>query len=87
MSLMEAFTSLFSHYWTVSPVCNAPPDSQCSCSSKEFKGAECEVKRVRSTAQAAFSVVIVNVLKLEFDNEIKRTHERSEADKLRGTFI
>lgn len=54
MSLMEAFTSLFSHYWTVSPVCNAPPDSQCSCSSKEFKGAECEVKHFRSTAQAAF---------------------------------
>lgn len=54
MSLMEAFTSLFSHYWTVSPVCNAPPDSQCSCSSKELKGAECEVKRVRSTAHAAF---------------------------------
>lgn len=44
----ESFASLFSHYWTVSPVCNAPPDSQCSCSSKEFEGAECEVKRVRS---------------------------------------
>lgn len=66
------------------------PLRQCVCLSgltvfiQRLWGAECAVRWFRSTGHAVF---LLFVLKLEFDSEIKQTHEQSEEDdQLRGTF-